>query len=129
MELIKIQPDKERARSLLKLADLRYSKISQFDTAKETPLITESYYEICKELITAILFLDGYKTLSHKDLVKYMENELSEKNIQILDALRKRRNKIVYYGIMVDANYIERNQQNFEEIVNQLRQIIEKRIS
>jgi len=33
--LIKIKPDKERARSLIRLAKLRYEKIKTFDEEKE----------------------------------------------------------------------------------------------
>lgn len=99
MELIEIKPDKERAKSLIQLATLRHSKISQFDVEKESSLACESYYEVIKELITALLFVDGYKTLSHKDLVDYPNNYkefFSENDISVVDTLRKRRNKIVY---------------------------------
>jgi len=127
MDLIKIQPDKERAKSLLKLAMLRHRKIAQFDAEKESSLIAESYYEIAKELITALLFLEGYKTLSHKDLIEHASKrkDFTEHEINVLDTLRVRRNKIVYYGIFVDASYIERNRKDFERIIEKLRQIVE----
>lgn len=54
MELIRIDPDKEKAKSLLKLSELRETKLPIFDKETDSPLIVESYYEICKELITAI---------------------------------------------------------------------------
>ena len=78
---MKIKPDKERARSLVKLAILRYKKIKTFDEEKESSLIIEGYYETAKELITAILFIDGYKTLSHKDLIEYLSLNFNTFNI------------------------------------------------
>jgi len=99
MDLIKIQPDAERARSIVKLAKLRYTRIKTYEHETESPLIIEGYYEVIKELITAILFIDGYKTLSHKDLIEYMRTNysqtLSGNDLNLADQLRKYRNKIV----------------------------------
>ena len=132
MDLIKIKPDKERAKSLMGLAILRHSKISSFDMEKENSLACESYYEVIKELITSLLFVDGYKTLSHKDLVEYLKinynKDFSENDISSIDTLRKRRNNIVYYGIFVDAEYLKRNKDSFEKIISKLKQIIGKKL-
>ena len=64
MDLIKITPDKER----IKLQDRK----------RMTALILSDYYEIIKELSTALLLLDGYKTLSHKDLIDYVNTNYKE---------------------------------------------------
>ena len=131
MDLMRIEPDKERAKSLLKLALLRFTKIAQFDIKTESSLIAESYYETAKELITALLFTDGHKTLSHKDLVEYLTinyaDKFSESEINNLDSLRKRRNSIVYYGVFVDVNYIQRNKDIFEAIINKLKKEVERK--
>ncbi len=132
MELIKIEKDPERAKSLLGLTTLRINKLSNFDTKKESSLLAESYYEICKELITALLFLEGYKTLSHKDLVEYIKvnykEKFSENEINAIDILRKRRNSIVYYGIFVDSSYIKRNKPVFENVISKLKRVIESKL-
>lgn len=132
MELIRIKPDAEKAKSLLQLAVLRISKLPQFNMEKESSLIAESYYEICKELITAVLFLDGYKTLSHKDLIEYLgskhKDSFVETEIETINSLRKRRNRIVYYGVFVDPSYLKRNQKIFEEIISKLRKIIDEKL-
>ncbi len=132
MELIKIEKDPERAKGLLSLTALRISKLSNFDSEKESSLLAESYYEICKELITALLFAEGYKTLSHKDLIEYIrlnyKNEFSENEIVVLDTLRKRRNSIVYYGVLVNSSYIKRNKPVFENIIRKLKRIVESKV-
>jgi hypothetical protein len=129
MELIKIEPDREKAKSLVKIATMRQNKISGFDPAKESPLITEAYYEICKEIITAILFCDGYKTLSHTDLIEYIKKykELNEQEIHIIDSLRKKRNQIVYYGTIEETSYAKRNEKTIQEIIRKLKRIIEEK--
>ncbi len=122
--MMRIGPDKERARSLVKLAMLRYGKIKTYNVEKEAALVAEGYYEIIKELITAILFIDGYKTTSHKDLVEYIgtryQKEVPESEIQLIDHLRKLRNGIVYYGESIEPSYIRRNEQYAHKIIDAL---------
>ncbi len=130
MDIIKIEKDKEKAKSLMKLAELRHKKISSFDVKEESSLICEAYYEVCKELITAILFCDGYKTLSHKTLLEYLKknySEISVDEIELLDDLRKRRNKLVYYGIFQPSFYIKKNKDQIEKIIFKLKQILQKK--
>ena len=130
-KLIKIQPDKERAISLVKLAKLRYEKIKTFDEEMESSLIAEGYYEVSKELITAIMFIDGYKTLSHKDLIEYLglnyKTYFSDLDIKLLDQFRKLRNNIVYYGVFVESSYIKRNNRYINELISKLFNICEKK--
>ncbi len=131
MELIKIEKDVEKARSLHKLAKLRYGKIGSFDIEKESSLIAEAYYEVCKEIITAIMYADGYKTLSHKDLIEYIKTNyavLNSDEIEILDNLRKRRNKLVYYGIFQPSFYVKKNKEIFEEIISKIESLLKERI-
>lgn len=132
-ELRKISPDKERARSLVKLASLRYGKIKTFDEEKESSLIAEGYYEVAKELITAILFADGYKTLSHKDLIEYLglhySKEFNNLDITLLDHLRRLRNNIVYYGSFVEPSYIKRNKEDVHKIISKLLELCDKKLN
>lgn len=131
-QIIKVQPDKERARSLVKIARLRYEKVNTFNEEKESQLIVEGYYEVAKELITAILFIDGYKTLSHKDLVEYLElnfrKDFQKSDTELLNQLRILRNKIVYYGEQIEPSYIKRNKKNIFIIISQLFGVCERRL-
>ncbi|MEK6819609.1 MAG: hypothetical protein AABY03_00215 [Nanoarchaeota archaeon] len=130
MDIIKITPDKERAKSILKMVYLVEERIKIQDKKKMAALIIADYYEIIKELITAILLLDGYKTLSHKDLIdylkKYSEFELHE--LSVLDDLRILRNRITYEGFFIDVSYLDRNERLFKGIVKKLKDFIGKRI-
>lgn len=59
----------------------------------------ENAYEAMRELIDAILFLQGYKSYSHEASVAYLINlGFSEGETGQVDRLRKRRNSIKYYG-------------------------------
>lgn len=97
--------DREKARSLLKLIELREKNINKFSKQESSTLIVEAYYEIVKELITAMMVIDGYKTTSHELLVGYLakfHKEFSTFEINLIDQLRKTRNDIAYRGVMIN---------------------------
>ena len=131
MELIKITPDKEKAKNILKMISLIEERIKIQSREKMPALIIADYYEIIKELITAVLLADGYKTLSHKDLIDYLKEkyiEFSQHEISILDDLRVLRNRIAYEGFFVDVSYLDRNENLFKAIIAKLNKIIKGKI-
>ncbi|MDO8517624.1 MAG: hypothetical protein Q7S33_05880 [Nanoarchaeota archaeon] len=131
MELIKITPDKKRAKSILNMVLLIEERIKNENKVKFVSLIICDYYEIIKELITAILLIDGYKTLSHKDLIDYLsENykEFSEQEIDLIDNLRIFRNRISYEGFEIDKDYLARNENSFMQIIKKLKELVLRKI-
>jgi hypothetical protein len=131
MELIKITPDKEKARNIIKMVSLIKERIKKQERDKMAALIIADYYEIIKELITAILLIDGYKTLSHKDLIDYIKEkykEFSIHEISVLDDLRVLRNRIAYEGFFIEPSYLERNEPLFKEIIGKLENLIERKL-
>ncbi len=131
MDLIKISPDSERARSILKMVSLLEERIKIQSRLKMTALIVSDYYEAIKELITAVLLTDGYKTLSHKDLVDYIHlnyKEFNSNEISILDDLRILRNRVTYEGFQIDFSYLKRNESFFGEIINKLKNILNRKL-
>lgn len=131
MELIKITPDKERARSILKMTSLLEERIKTQNRKKMAALIIADYYEIAKELITAILLADGYKTLSHKDLIDYLKEKYSEFSayeLSMLGDLRILRNRVAYEGFFVEPSYLDRNEDFFKKIIQKLKSLIEKKL-
>ena len=73
MNLIKVSKDFEKVKNILKMIKLIEERIKIQDKIKFASLVLFDYYEMIKELVTALLLIDGYKTLSHKDLVIYLE--------------------------------------------------------
>jgi len=64
-------------------------------------LVVEGYYEVVKETLTALMALDGYKTLSYEVLVGYLKEffpQFSESEVLLVDRLRQLRNRISYMG-------------------------------
>jgi len=131
MDIIKITPDKERAKNILKMVSLIEERIKKQERKRMAALIIADYYEIMKELLTAILLVDGYKTLSHKELINYLEEKYQESTkheISVLNDLRVLRNRIAYEGFFVDPSYLIRNESVFRTIIQKLKGIIEKKL-
>ncbi len=132
MDLIKVTPDKEKVNSILQMVVLIEERIKIQSPEKMSALIIADYYEIIKELTAAILLIDGYKTLSHKDLVAYLEeniSSLSTEEIYLIDQLRILRNRVAYEGFLINSSYLHKNEISYKQIINKLRQIIKQRIS
>jgi len=133
-DLIRIIPDKEKAKSILKMTDTTLKMIKEIDIDKFSSNITKEYYEIIRELMTIILLLDGYKTYgegSHKKLIEYLElnyREFDKSEIYFIDDLRNIRNKIAYDGFFVEINYILNNIKNIQRIIEKLNKIIENKL-
>jgi len=106
-ELTKITPNKEKAKSILKMVETTIEMINNLSTDKFPSNITKEYYEVIRELLSIVLLLDGYKTYgegAHKKLIEYVEKnykEFSKYEISLIDNLRNTRNKIAYDGFLL----------------------------
>lgn len=132
MDLIKIIPDRERAKSIIKMVTLIEERIKLQDRDKMSALIIADYYEIIKELITAVLLIDGYKTLSHKDLIDYIKGRnygFNDYDISILNDLRILRNRVVYEGFLIEPSYLNRNEILFNTIIQKLKDLIKNKLT
>jgi len=133
-ELIKITPNKEKAKSILKMTDTTLEMIKNIDIDKFPSNLAKEYYDVIRELLTIILLLDGYKTYgegAHKKLIEYLEKnykEFSRDEISLIDDLRIVRNKIAYDGFFVEKDYIARKLKDIKEIIEKLKKIINKKL-
>lgn len=121
-KIFKITRDKERANDLFVMAQERLEIIKILPKDKSYKII-EEYYEIMKELITALMYLDGYKTLSHKKLIEYFEEKnknFDKAEIQLIDTLKKFRNEIVYYGKQISDAFLKNNEKEITLIIKKL---------
>ncbi len=128
----KVRPDSEKARGLLKVIELRELKLSAFELPTFATLLAEAYYEIVKEIITGIMSCDGWKTTSHELLIGYLAKfypEFNTSEILLIDQLRQMRNDIDYRGVMINPEYLERNQENILAIVRKLKQTLNAHIN
>ncbi len=127
----KRKPDIEQAKSLYKLAQVRKKDNNRREkNNKNVPLIVETYWEIIKQLLTASLKIDGYKSYSQDCLIAYAEEfyNFNKREINLMDELRKMRNDIDYRGKIIDLNYLERKEEQIKTIVTKLTEKINNKI-
>lgn len=131
--LIRISPDKEKAVSIFKMAETSLEMIKSISIIKFPSNITKEYYEIIRGLISIILLLDGYKTFgegSHKTLVDYLEQNYKEfggDEIELINDLRIKRNKIAYDGFFVSENYVSDRIEDINKVIIKLKKIINEK--
>jgi hypothetical protein len=134
-DLIRVTPNKEKARSILKMVEKTLEMIDNLDIDKFPSNITKEYYEVIRELLSIVLLLDGYKTYgegAHKKLIDYLESnykKFSTYEISLIENLRNTRNKIAYDGFFVEKDYIERKKKDIDLIIKKLKEIIKKKLS
>lgn len=132
--IIKTAPDREKAKSILKMVETTLEMIDTIDSKKFSSHVVKEYYEVVRELISVILLLDGYKTHgegAHKKLIEYMQKNYGEfkgHEISLIDDLRIVRNKIAYNGFFVTDDYLERKKKDILMIIDKLRIIIYKKL-
>ncbi len=93
--------------------------------------IIEAYYEAIKELVTALLLLDGYRCETHTCLFSYLEEhypEFDTSEIKDMDNMRKIRNRIAYEGFKVKMAYFKRKSPVAKKIIDNLRTLIESKL-
>lgn len=130
-EIRKVSPDKEMARSLLKMIEVRMRALEVMDRKEFSSLVVEGYYEVIKEAITALMAIDGYKTLSHEVLIGYLKEfcpQFVDGEILFADDLRKLRNNVAYKGFFVPVDFVARNEARMRMIVSKILQILREKL-
>lgn len=127
----KVDIDTNRIRSILKVCSIREKVIKQIIKDEDTvTIIVESYYEIIKELFTALLLSNGRKSDNHECLISFFKKEYTEYEFEsfIIHTLKNARNKINYEGLIIRKEYLEQNEFEFDSIIGILKKEIEAKI-
>jgi hypothetical protein len=135
--ITKIQVDKEKAKSLLEMAENTEKTLKEIlkniSSKESSNLITREYYEIIRELSTAILIIDGLKATgenAHKETIDNLNNHdfFSEEDIYEIQDLRIRINKNSYEGKPIESTYIENKRQKLDNIIKKSKQFLKERL-
>jgi hypothetical protein len=129
-EIFKISKEKDRAEDLFDMAKDRLELLNLIPKDRYYKII-EEYYEIIKELLTAVMYLDGYKTLSHVKLIEYFSlnyKELKIEEIKLVDNLRKFRISIVYYGRKMSKEFLLNYEEDIKKTIKILIKLVEDKL-
>ncbi len=133
--LIRVTPDKSKAGSILKMAETTAEMIKTIDENIYPSNVVKEYYEVIRELISAVLLLDGFKAYgegAHKKVIEYLEKnykDFSNHEISAIDELRIIRNKISYDGFFVNADYIKRKRELVRTIIKKLQALLKGKLN
>jgi len=123
----KVEVDNEKIKSILKMASVRLDFLKKQEVDEKTAsIITEGYYEVIKELLTALLLKNGLKSDNHECLISFFKNKFPkyEYEVNVLYELKNIRNRIEYDGFFVDKSYLDKNKLEFEHIIVLLKKLI-----
>jgi len=122
-----VEPDSDKIKSILKVADARLKAISQIKKDVETAsIIVEGYYEIIKELLVALLLKNGLKSDNHECLISFLKVKYPEYEAEafIIHELKNIRNRINYDGIFVKPSYLVNNELEFGHIIELIKELV-----
>ncbi|MFH1606192.1 MAG: hypothetical protein ABIC91_02515 [Nanoarchaeota archaeon] len=123
----KIKPDKERIKSIIRMCNVRLKVLKDIKLDEETAsIIATDYYEVIKELLTALLLKNGLKSNNHECLISFFKKEFSnyEYETNIMHQLKDVRNRVSYDGVFVKKEYINSNRLEFEHIIKLLKELL-----
>lgn len=131
--LIKITPDPERVKSMIKMAETTLAMIETINQEEFASNIIKEYYEVIRELINTIMLKEGYKTYgegAHKKAIEYIEKykEFNQNEIILIEDLRVIRNKIAYEGFFIQKEDIQNRLPDIKRVIKKLQKIILKKL-
>jgi len=132
--LIKVTPNKEKAKSILKMVNTSLEMIEEINMEKFPSNVAKEYYDVIRELISIVLLLDGLKAVgggAHMQQIEYLaENyrEFDRAETELIDDLRAIRNKIAYDGFFVKGDYIKRKSLDISRVIGKLKGIVVRKL-
>lgn len=125
----KVIPDEEKINSIRKMSKIRLKILNEIKLDDETAsIIATDYYEVIKELLTALLLKHGLKSDNHECLISFFKEKYSDLTYEtgIIHQLKEVRNRAAYDGVFVKKDYVEFNKLEFNHIINLLEDILDK---
>jgi uncharacterized protein (UPF0332 family) len=122
--LRQVQPDLEKTESLKKKA---MKRLKRARTGTDVDFVSEDYYEVIKELLTAYLLKNGLRSKNHQCLISYFlkENPKMEREAYIIQQMSYFRNRLGYYGEDVPKEFLQTNKEEIEKVIKYILGLIE----
>ena len=123
--ITKIKPDKQKAESVKKMAEVTLERLDNTDMEKYPSNTLLDYYDVVHKLIEALTLREGIKVKgegAHQELIDYVakQKKIDEHARQFLQQMRDYRNRISYEGFMINKNYIHLNKEIIKRIIKHL---------
>ena len=133
MTIEKATPNKEKAKSIYKMATATFAMAQEIDESKYPSNILKEYYDVIRQLVELLLLLKGHKAYgegAHEALLAlaYQEGILELSEHMLPNELRKVRNRVAYDGFFVDYEYLGRKKAGIKSLIGKLSKTAEKEL-
>src|SRR3989339_968765 len=111
-----VEVDPDKVNSLIETAKSRVEFIQATKVNKKNvSFVVEGYYEVIKELLVALLLSKGLKSKNHQCLITYfyLNYKKHESEAHLIYQLCYLRNRLDYYGDLIEMGFYEKNKQEF----------------
>lgn len=122
-EVVIVSKDMLLAESLVHDAKNRFDyHINLKVEEKNAKFVFENCYEAIRELLDALLILNGYKSYSHQAPIVFARDKgvITLKEAVILDNMRDLRNRLKYYGKQVEKQLVEEKREFFNDVFRKI---------
>ena len=126
----KKEVDNEKINSMVKTAFKRFNFISSIEVNKDNvSFVVEDYYEIIKELLASLLLQNGLRSKNHQCLITYFYKTYPNYEFEANLILRMSylRNRLDYYGELIDINFYKKYSKDFVSIINLIEKLIKEK--
>lgn len=132
--IIKISPDKQKAKSLFVMAKITLERLQETSKEKYATNTLTDYYDIVRKLMEALNALDGIKIKgesAHYQIINYVcdQYNLGDSTKQFVQEIRDYRNRISYEGFSIRPSYIQSNAEKIENIIQKLLGLVENNLN
>lgn len=132
--IIKVQADKQKAKSLREMAVVTFERLQETDKEKYPSNTLTDYYDAIRKLMESLTSADGVKIKgegAHQMIIDYVcgKYKFNTAATRFLQEMRDYRNKISYEGFSIKASYIKTNAQRIEEIIATLLKLVDEKLT
>lgn len=118
-----IDIDNDKIKSIIRIASNRHKFIQTAEVNNDTvSFVVENYYEIIKELLTAILIKNKLKSKNHQCLISFFYRQYPQYEFEanLILQMSYLRNRLNYYGESIDIEFYNKHKKDFEKIISLL---------
>ena len=125
----KIERDPAKITSLIKTAHTRLKYLKGQKVAVENvSFIIEGYYEVMKELLSALLLSQGMRSSNHQCLISFFAKNYPahEAEAHFISRLSFLRNRLNYYGENIDFTFYLQHTEDIDKVIKLLTSLLIK---
>ncbi len=126
----RVEFDPAKIGSLADTAEKRLEYVKSMQVNKENAsFAVEGYYEVIKELLTALLLSNGMRSGNHQCLISFFYNKYKdyEAEAYLISQMSYLRNRLEYYGELIDFEFYDKNKEEFESVIKLLKVLIKRK--